>query len=362
MSVDEAVWLPVVRPFAIDAMMTQVRADLAAAGIRQDVFTSERALVEAGAVNDVLETLEKRDLVYVGVLPPPKGKLPDDWEPRPQTLFRATQFGDDVDRPLKKSDGSWTYFANDMAYHLQKYRRGFAQQVDILGADHGGYVKRMKAAVRALTEEKGELSILLCQLVKLTRHGQEVKMSKRSGNFITLQEVVEEVGKDVLRFIMLTRKNDATLDFDLDKVKEQSKDNPVFYVQYAHARACSVLRHAGEAFASIDQQSEALAAAPLSRLRDPGELALIKQLASWPRLIEAAAEVKEPHRIAFFLQEVAAAFHALWTKGKGDASLRFLIEEDREVTAARMALLKATAGVIASGLRIYGVEPVEEMR
>ncbi|MGO1117423.1 arginine--tRNA ligase [Rhodovibrionaceae bacterium A322] len=362
LSAPEKEWLPVVRPFAIDAMMDQVRADLARAGINQEVFTSERSLVEAGAVNDVQETLESRDLVYVGVLEPPKGKTPEDWEPRPQTLFRATQFGDDVDRPLKKSDGSWTYFANDMAYHLDKYRRGFAQQVDIFGADHGGYVKRMKAAVKALTNNEGDLTILLCQLVKLTRDGKEVKMSKRSGNFITLQDVVEEVGKDVLRFIMLTRKNDAALDFDLDKVKEQSKDNPVFYVQYAHARACSVLRHAQEAFPTISQVPADLAALPLARLSDDSELALIKQLAEWPRLVEGAAETREPHRIAFFLQDVASRFHALWTKGKGDTSLRFLIEGDEEITAARMALLKATTSVIASGLRIYGVEPVEEMR
>lgn len=358
----EAEWLPAVRAFAIEAMMDLVRGDLDAVGIHHDLFVSERALVEAGAVEAVIETLAARDLIYTGVLEPPKGKTPEDWEPRPQTLFRATAFGDDVDRPIQKSDGSWTYFANDMANHLDKYRRGYPVMAQVWGADHGGYVKRMTAAVAALTEGKGRIHVVLCQLVRLMRGGEEVRMSKRSGNFVTLREVVEEVGKDVLRFMMLTRKPDAPLDFDLEKALEQSKDNPVFYVQYAHARARSVLRHAAELFPGIDQSPDALAAAPLHRLTDSGEIGLIKLMAGWPRLVESAAEAYEPHRIAFYLNDLAAAFHGLWTRGKDDTTLRFLVAEDSELTAARLALLQGMAGVVASGLRIFGVEPVEEMR
>lgn len=359
---EEAEWLAPVRSFAIDYLMGRIRRDLAAIGVEQSVFASERALVEAGAVQAVFDNLERRGLLYVGTLEPPKGKAPDDWEPRPQTLFKATDFGDDVDRPLKKSDGSWTYFANDMAYHLDKFRRGFATQIDVWGADHGGYIKRMQAAVQALSEGDARLHIVLCQLVKLTRGGVEVKMSKRAGTFVTLSEVTEEVGKDVLRFIMLTRKHDAPLDFDLAKVLEQSKDNPVFYVQYAHARAHSVLRHAAEAFPDLEQSAESLARGPLHRLTDSHELGLIKVLAGWPRLVESAAEAYEPHRVAFYLNDVAAAFHGLWTKGKDETSLRFLVADDAELTAARLALLRAVALVIASGLRIFGVEPLEEMR
>lgn len=358
----EEEWLPEVRAFAIDAMMALIRDDLEAVGIRHDLFVSERALVEAGAVDAVIETLAARDLIYTGVLEPPKGKTPDDWEPRPQTLFRSTGFGDDVDRPIRKSDGSWTYFANDMANHLDKFRRGYPLMLQVWGADHGGYVRRMKAAVAALTEGQGSLHVLLCQLVRLMRGGVEVRMSKRSGNFVTLREVVDEVGKDVLRFMMLTRKPDAPLDFDLEKVLEQSKDNPVFYVQYAHARVRSVLRHAAEAFPDIDQSPDALTKAPLHRLTDSDEIGLIKLMASWPRLVESAAEAYEPHRIAFYLNDLAAAFHGLWTRGKEDTTLRFLVTDDSELTAARLAMLTAMANVIASGLRIFGVEPVEEMR
>ncbi len=355
-------WLPEVRRFAVDAMMDLIRADLTALGIVHEVFTSERALVEAGGVEAVLETLTARDLVYTGTLEPPKGKLPEDWEPRPQTLFRATQFGDDVDRPLRKSDGSWTYFASDMANHLDKFRRGATVMVDVWGADHGGYIKRMKAAVQALTEGKARLEILICQLVKLTRQGQPIKMSKRAGTFVTLREVIDEVGKDVVRFIMLTRKNDAPLDFDLAKVLEQSRDNPVFYVQYAHARARSVLRHAAEAFPQIAQEPEALAGAPLHLLTDSDELGLIRLLAQWPRLVESAAEAQEPHRVAFYLNDIAAGFHGLWTKGKDDARLRFLVEDKPGLTGARLALIQGVAQVVASGLGIFGVQPVEEMR
>ncbi|MBX6324049.1 MAG: arginine--tRNA ligase, partial [Rhodospirillaceae bacterium] len=339
-----------------------IKEDLAALGIRHDVFTSERALVEAGGVERAVEYLRERGLIYVGTLEPPKGKTPEDWEPRPQTLFRATAFGDDVDRPLRKSDGSWTYFAADIAYHFDKFRRGFDTMIDVWGADHGGYVKRMQAAVTAMTEGKGVLDVKICQLVKLLRGGQPVKMSKRAGAFVTLREVVDEVGKDVVRFIMLTRKNDAPLDFDLAKVLEQSRDNPVFYVQYAHARARSVLRHAQQELSGVDLTPESLAAAEVERLGDPAELTLIKLLAGWPRVVESAAEAHEPHRVAFYLFDTAAAFHALWNKGKEDAALRFLVADDSALTTARLALVQALAIVIASGLAIFGVEPVEEMR
>ena len=358
----EEVWLPEIRSFAIDFLMQVIKGDLHALGVDQAVFTSERSLVEAGAVEQVFASLEARDLLYVGVLEPPKGMKPEDWEPRPQTLFKATDFGDDVDRPLKKSDGGWTYFANDMANHFDKYRRGFSRQIDVWGADHGGYVKRMQAAVKALTEEQASLEIVLCQLVKLSKGGVEVKMSKRSGSFVTLRELIEDVGKDVVRFIMLTRKADAQLDFDLEKVLEQSRDNPVFYVQYAHARAHSVLRHASAEFPDVPEDPEALASGSLARLTDSAELALIKQMANWPRVVEQAAAASEPHRIAFYLQDLAAAFHGLWTKGKDDASLRFLLADDLEVTRARVALVKALAETIASGLAVMGVEPVTEMR
>ena len=358
----EEVWLPELRQFAVDAMVEAIKADLAALGIHHDVFSSERAMVESGGVEAVMETLTARDLIYVGTLEPPKGKAPEDWEPRPQTLFRSTAYGDDVDRPLKKSDGSYTYFASDMAYHLDKHRRGAAVMIDILGADHGGYVKRMKAAVAALSEERCAMEILLCQMVKLLRGGEQVKMSKRAGEFITLRDLVEEVGPGVVRFIMLTRKNDAPLDFDLDKVVEQTRDNPVFYVQYAHARCCSVLRMAAEEMPALDLSDEALMAAPLARLTDSAEIGLIKSLAGWPRLLEGAAEAYEPHRVAFHLYDLAAGFHGLWTKGKEDARLRFLITDDPGLTQARLALVRAVQTVVASGLGLYGVEPVEEMR
>jgi len=358
----EEEWLPEVRRFAIDSMMDLVRSDLEFLGVQQEVFSSERKLVEAGGVEEVLKFLDARGLTYTGVLEPPKGKTPEDWEPRPQLLFKATEFGDDVDRALKKSDGSWTYFAGDMAYHLDKFRRGFPLMIDVWGADHGGYVKRMTAGVKALTEGKGELDVKLCQMVNLKRGGELVKMSKRSGTFVTLREVIEEVGKDVVRFIMLTRKNDATLDFDLVEVMEQSRDNPVFYVQYCHARCCSVLRHAESEMPAVSLDPVALAGAPLNRLTDSGELDLIKLLAEWPRLLESAADAHEPHRVAFYLYDLAGAFHGLWTKGKDNAELRFLLPDDPAMTAARLALVQATAFVIASGLEIFGVQPVEEMR
>ena len=358
----EAAWLPEVGNFAVAAMMDLIRAGLAALGVHQEVFSSERAQVETGGVDAVLRNLEARDLIYTGVLQPPKGKTPEDWEPRPQTLFRATAFGDDVDRPLRKSDGTWTYFATDMAYHLDKFRRGAELMIDVWGADHGGYVKRMQAAVAALTEGRAHLEVRLCQMVRLQRGGQPVKMSKRSGTFVTLTDVLDEVGKDVVRFIMLTRKNDAPLDFDLEKVLEQSRDNPVFYVHYAHARACSVLRHAAAELPGIALAPAALAAGPLDLLTDSDELGLIRQMAGWPRLLESAADAYEPHRVAFYLYDLASAFHALWNKGNDDASLRFLRPAAPALSAARLALVQGTALVIASGLEVFGVEPVEELR
>ncbi len=355
-------WREACANFGREAMMKMIKDDLAALGVHQEVFTSERAIIEAGGIEEVLSTLSARGLIYTGVLEPPKGRRPEAWEPRPQTLFRATEFGDDVDRPLRKSDGTWTYFASDMAYHLDKFQRGAKLMIDVWGADHGGYVKRMQAAVKALTEGQGHLEVRICQLVKLMRAGAPVKMSKRAGTFITLREVIDEVGKDVVRFIMLTRKNDAPLEFDLAKVMEQSRDNSVFYVQYAHARCRSVLRLAAEGFAGISQDPAALARAPLDRLTDSEELGLMKRLALWPRSLEGAAEAYEPHRVAYYLHDLAAAFHGLWTKGKDETRLRFLCDDDPDLTAARLALVQAVVLVIASGLGVFGVEPVEEMR
>jgi arginyl-tRNA synthetase len=357
----EAEWLTPVREFAVEQMMRLVREDLTLLGVRHDLFVSERGLAERGAIDDCVRILADRGLVYTGVLEPPKGKLPEDWEPRPQTLFRATSFGDEVDRPLKKSDGSWTYFAADIAYHRDKVRRGFDTMIDVWGADHGGYVKRLQAAIQALTNGGAALDVKICQLVNLFDKGAPVRMSKRAGTFVTLREVVDEVGKDVFRFIMLTRKNDQALDFDFARVTEQSKDNPVFYVQYAHARAASVMRHAAEQFPLDDLSDRALSGAALDRLSDPSEIALIRQLASWPRLVDGAAEAHEPHRIAFYLQEVAAQFHVLWNKGKDETTLRFILASDPELTRARLALVRGVATVIASGLAVFGVEPAQEM-
>ena len=358
----EQAWLMPVREFAIAAMMAMIREDLEALNIRQDVFFSEYSLHSSGRIDQALNTLTDKGLIYEGVLEAPKGKQPDDWEPRPQTLFKASQFGDDTDRPLKKSNGAWTYFAADIAYHFDKYQRGFKRQVDVWGADHGGYIKRMRAAVTAISGGEADLDVKICQLVKLTRGGEPVKMSKRSGSFVTLRDVVDEVGKDVVRFMMLTRKNDAPIDFDFEKVTEQSKDNPVFYVQYAHARARSVLRKAEAEVTGLDLSRAGLQKADLARLASGDELALIRQMAAFPRLLEQAAEASEPHRVAFALYDLAAAFHGLWNKGKEDPSLRFIHADDPGLTLARLALLQAVCDVIASGLGILGVTPVEEMR
>ena len=357
----EQVWLPIISHYAVDAMMDLIREDLDALQVTHEVFASERSLVEAGGVEEVLKVLEGRGLVYTGVLEPPKGKKPDDWEPRPQLLFRATEFGDDVDRPLRKSDDSWTYFATDMAYHLDKFRRGFGALINVWGADHSGYVKRLVAGVKALTEGVAELDVKICQMVKLLEGGQPAKMSKRAGTYVTLRDLIDQVGPDVVRFIMLTRRNDAPLEFDLKKVTEQSRDNPVFYVQYAHARCCSVMRHAAELFPSERLTDEALAKTDLFGLTDSEELGLIKKMAAWPRTVEVAALAHEPHRVAYYLNELAAAFHTLWTKGKDNAELRFLQPEDSQLSLARLAMVRAMATVVASGLRVMGVEPVKEL-
>jgi arginyl-tRNA synthetase len=362
LTVPETEWLPEVRRFAVEAMMAGIREDLAALGIHMDVFSSERQLVEAGAVDRALKTLDQRGLLYRGVLEPPKGKQPEDWEPREQLLFRSTAFGDDVDRPIRKADGSFAYFANDIAYHLDKLSRDFFLLIDVVGVDHSGWVKRINAAVAAISGRRDALDVKLCALVNLLQGGQPVKMSKRAGNFVTLRDVIDEVGRDVVRFIMLTRRNDQPLDFDFAKVTEQSKDNPVFYVQYAHARAASVLRLGAEQFPPAELASESLADSRLAQLVAPEELSLIKRLAGWPRLVESASETHEPHRIAFYLQDLAAEFHMLWNKGKEEPSLRFLIAEEPELTKARLALVQGIKHVIASGLRVFGVDPAEEMR
>lgn len=357
----EQEWRPALRAFGIDRMMRLIRDDLSALGVCPDIFSSEKVIVDARRVEEMEKELISRDLVYVGVLQPPKGKMPDDWEPRPQTLFRSTRYGDDVDRPLKKSDGSWTYFAGDIAYHYDKYQRGFLKMIDIFGADHGGYVKRMQAAVQAISDGKASLDIKICQLVKLMDEGEPVKMSKRAGTFITLRDLIERVGKDVVRFIMLSRKNDIPLDFDYAKVTEQSRDNPVFYVQYAHARASSVRRHFSTLFPDVDLSASALAGTDLSLLSDPDEMILIRLLGGWPRLVESAAEAGEPHRITYFLGEVAAGFHALWNKGREHTHLRFLDPDNPQISMARLALVQGVMTVLASGLAVIGVEPAEEM-
>jgi arginyl-tRNA synthetase len=355
----EQVWLTDVRDFATELMMDMIRQDLATLGVRMDVYSSEKALYGTGEIEAAIATLRGMDLIYEGVLEPPKGKTPEDWEPREQTLFRSTAHGDDVDRPVKKSDGAWTYFAPDIAYHHNKVKRGFDQLIDIFGADHGGYVKRMKAAVSALSAGRVPLDIKLIQLVKLYKNGEPFKMSKRAGTFVTLRDVVEMAGADVTRFIMLTRKNDVALDFDFDKVLEQSKDNPVFYVQYANARVNSVLRKAREAGIAVDDG--ALAAADHALLAHAAEIGLAKKIAEWPRLVEIAARNNEPHRVAFYLYELASDLHGLWNRGNDEGQLRF-IQDDKTASAAKIALARATSVVICAGLAILGVTPVEEMR
>ena len=355
----EEVWIDDIRAFAIDAMMEMIRSDLALLGVRMDIYSSEKALYGTGKIEAAIDRLRAQGLIYEGVLEPPKGKTPEDWEPREQTLFRSTQFGDDVDRPVMKSDGSWTYFAPDIAYHYDKVSRGYDALIDVFGADHGGYVKRMKAAVAALSNNRVPLDIKLIQLVKLWKNGEPFKMSKRAGTFVTLRDVVEQAGADVTRFVMLTRKNDMALDFDFDKVLDQSKDNPVFYVQYAHARIRSVLRKATEAGLAVDDAT--LSVADLSQNGHEAELGLARKIAEWPRLVEIAARSNEPHRIAFYLYELASDLHSLWNRGNDDQSLRFL-QEDSGASQAKIALARATGVVISAGLGILGVTPAEEMR
>ena len=358
-------WLPVVRDLSIKTMMRIIREDLEALDIKHSVFFSERSLVKSAddKVAAAITWLRKRGLVYEGRLPPPKGRPQEDWEDREQTLFRSTAFGDDVDRPLKKSDGSYTYFASDIAYHRSKLERGFGTLIDVWGADHGGYVKRMQAAVAALSERKAVLDVKLIQLVKLLRQGEPVKMSKRAGEFVTLREVVDEVGRDAVRFMMLFRKNDAPLDFDLAKVIEQSRDNPVFYVQYAHARCQSVFRNAREAFPDLPTDVNDLLEGPdVTVISDPAELALVRQIALYPRVIEAAAAAHEPHRIAFYLFDLASEFHALWTLGNTRPHLRFIMQNDRQMTLVRLVLVQGVRTVLASGLGLLGVGAPNEMR
>lgn len=355
---EESQWMEPIRQFTLKAMMQLIQGDLAKIGITMDVYSSEAAIVTRGAIEEALKILTVQGDIYEGVLEKPKGHDDEDWEPRPQTLFRATTYGDDVDRPLKKSNGSWTYFASDIAYHYDKFNRGSAILIDVLGADHGGYIKRIQAATSAVTGGKATVEVKVCQLVNFLENGQPVKMSKRAGTFIKLSDVVDKVGKDVTRFIMLTRRQDMTIDFDFIKVLEQSKDNPVFYVQYAHARAHSVLRHGQSLYGPLDHLTQV----NIDLLNDENELSAMKLLAQWPRQVEAAAAGREPHRITNYLYDVAALFHALWNKGKDNVELRFIDQEKPELTMARFALVKAVAVVLASGLRLLSITPLEEMR
>lgn len=361
LTANKDVWLPIAKEIAIAAMLNLIKDDLSELGIHHDIFTSEAALHADKKIEDAIETLSAQGLIYRGILEPPKGKKPDEWEAREQLLFRATAHGDDVDRPVQKSDGSFTYFAADLALANDKILRGFTSQVLVLGADHGGYVKRLQAAVSALSGKKSTCDVLLCQLVHLYQNGEPFKMSKRAGTFITVSDVLEAVGKDILRFIMLTRKSDMVMDFDLDKVKEQSKDNPVFYVQYAHARVYSLLRLAEAEQPEAVKHSLHPTPAMLGLLTHPAELALLKKLAQWTRVIEQAALSREPHRIAFYVQELAAEFHGLWNLGHKDVELRFIVKDAPELTAARLALARCLAIVIASGLSVCGVTPVREL-
>jgi arginyl-tRNA synthetase len=367
-AMSESAWLPIARHKAVAMMMEEIKGDLAALNIKYDVFFSERSLIETGnnKVAATIDFLRSKGDVYEGRLPPPKGGPIEDYEDREQTLFRATAYGDDVDRPLLKSDGSYTYFASDIAYHKDKFDRGFRELVDVWGADHGGYIKRMQAAVKAVTANKAALDVKIVQLVKLLRNGEPVKMSKRSGDFVTLREVVDEVGSDAVRFMMLFRKNDAVLDFDLAKVIEQSKDNPVFYVQYGHARGHSIFKNAREVVPDLPEETGARAAylekAAIERLTAPEELELLRRLALYPRTVESAASAHEPHRIAFYLYDLASEFHALWTRGRDLPYLRFIINNDAEITKARLAMVQGVVSVLASGLAILGVNAPTEMR
>ncbi len=359
----EIEWLNLFSEFSSAKMMELIRADLSALGVYQEVFTSEREVVDAGWVDQMFSFLKEKNLVYTGVLSRPKGSgAQNNWEKRPQVLFRATRFGDSSDRALKKTNDEWTYFASDIANHFLKFNRGFRRMINIWGADHAGYIDRMKAAVSGITEGKGQLEVKLCQIVHLKKAGRPVRMSKRSGDFVTLRSVIDEIGKDIIRFIMLTRSNDSQMDFDLEKVVEQTRDNPVFYVQYAHARCCSILRHASQHFPKKDLDPVSLAAAELGKIRNRSELNIIKTLSAWPQVVESAAISLEPHRVVFYLYDLASLFHALWNKGKEEADLKFLNPRDPELTRCRLALVESVRSVIASGLHLVGVEPLQELR
>lgn len=362
LNAEEAIWLPLCQSIAIECMLGLIKSDLKDLGIEHNVFTSEASLHAAHKIESAIAQLQADNLVYRGVLEPPKGKTPEEWEPREQLLFRSTDHGDDVDRPLQKSDGIYTYFAADLALAADKHSRGFTNQILVLGADHGGYVKRLQAAVSALSGGKSRCDVLLCQLVHLFQNGEPFKMSKRAGNFITVRDVLEAVGKDILRFIMLTRKSDMVMEFDLDKVKEQSKENPVFYVQYAHARTHSLMRLAETEAPAALTAFNAVDANQVACLTHPAELALLRKLAQWPRIVEQAALAREPHRIPFYLHELAAEFHGFWNLGQGDAQMRFIVKDNPQLTTARLALARALALVIASGLAICGVTPAKELR
>jgi arginyl-tRNA synthetase len=340
-------------------MMKLIKDDLAALGIEMDIFFSEKSLYGGGKIEEAIESLKSKKLIYEGILDSPKGKKVEDWEPRRQTLFKSSSHGDDVDRPIKKSDGTWTYFAPDIAYHFDKVERNFDQLIDIFGADHGGYVKRMKAAVSALSDDKVKFDIKLTQLVKLFKRGEPFKMSKRAGTFVTLRDLVDQVGSDVTRFVMLTRKNDAPLDFDFEKVLEQSRDNPVYYVQYASARIHSVLRKAKEAGIYFDEKQ--VKYETFCEITHEAEIKIAKKLAEWPRLVEISAKTHEPHRIAFYLYELASDFHSLWNKGSENVELRFIQENNHKLTCTKMAMISAVLVVISSGLGILGVEPATQM-
>ncbi len=358
----ESKWLPVFGPLVLEAMMELIRQDLKLLGVSHDFFFSEKVLHgENGKIAQTLAALERDGLVYRGTLPPPKGKPGEDWEDREQTLFRATSFGDDTDRPLVKSNGDYTYFAADIAYHRDKFLRGFTDQIIVLGADHSGYSKRLQAAVRAVSGGKASIDVKICQIVRLMRDGKPFKMSKRSGDLVTVRDLVEEVGADVVRFMLLFRRNEAPMDFDFALVREQSRENPVFYVQYAHARACSIARKTGEEMPGLDTSLSALAGADFSQLSSVEDLELLQTLAQWPRVVAAAVRAHEPHRVAFYLYDLAGALHGFWARGGQDASLRFVNPGQPELTKARLAMVTAIQKVLEQGLNLLGVSAPGEL-